>query len=408
VRRGGTTISCRLFARIAVAALVVASGAAGRAQQPPPVGQPPPVQQPPLTPAAPAPRPAQPVPAAPKPDAGFVSSIKWNKPLSAAAQGAPAFAGGQIVIALAPDVLAARSTKDGEETWRRSRAIDRPIATDGELIVVAFGAQIQAFDAATGRPRWQASTGKLTAPLTVHGGWVVVAADGQVTLLRATDGSSVWTQPVGVVREASAIGEDRLYVPVSDGRLVAYELGTGKQLWDVDIGGEPTSPAVIGHRVCLASSAKQFLCFKATRELDWKRDVGARVIGTAAADDKRIYFTAMDNQVHALDRNSGSQKWKWALAYRPVGGPIVLGTLVVVPGLTGTLPGLDAQTGKERGKLALPDPLAVLPAFAVPGPDGALAAAALITNNDANEWKLALAVPPPAPPAGKGVPAAAK
>ena len=99
---------------------------------------------------------------------------------------------------------------------------------------------------------------------------------------------------------------------------------------------------------------------------DWRWEVGTRIIGPAAADESRVYFTAMDNIVRALSRGNGGRRWAYPLAYRPTRGPVVIGGQVGVPGITTELPGLDATSGKATGKLTLPVLLAIGPSFVPP------------------------------------------
>ena len=111
----------------------------------------------------------------------------------------------------------------------------------------------------------------------------------------------------------------------------------------------------------------------------------------------------MDNQLWALSRATGNQRWKYGLAYRPTNGPVVMGRQVAVPGITGELIGLIAETGKVTGKLAFADKLATDPAFVPPAPGSDRAAVVSMTGGLKPEWTLSVATPPaPAPAAGSG------
>ena len=117
------------------------------------------------------------------------------------------------------------------------------------------------------------------------------------------------------------------------------------------VGVAPTEPLVYDNRVYLGSDSKRFLCLRAqTGVEEWHWEIGTRIIGPAAADADRVYFTAMDNQLRALSRGNGGQRWKYALAYRPTRGPAVMGDQVAVPGITRELPGcgrVDRQADRQ-------------------------------------------------------------
>jgi hypothetical protein len=65
------------------------------------------------------------------------------------------------------------------------------------------------------------------------------------------------------------------------------------------------------------------------------------------ADEKRIYFAALDNVLRALDRRSGNMRWTAPLPSRPSGGPLRTGDVVIVPTVSANIGAYLAETGKE-------------------------------------------------------------
>jgi len=336
---------------------------------------------------------------APPPAPKFPSTAKWSATIDAAPIAPPVVADGRVLLALRSGVLVARKVADGADLWTAKLPIDQPIAADDGRVFVVTGERLHALSGDAGTPLWEAAIGQPSAPIIARGGWVIAASDGAVTAIRAADGERVWSKATGGVTERPAIDGDLVYLPLSEGRLAALDLKTGMLNWSQEVGPSPTEPLVYANRVYLGSDWKRFQCLDAaTGDPLWNWNIGTRIIGPAAADTSRIYFTAMDNQLRALSRDTGGQRWKFPLAYRPTRGPVVLGPQVAVPGITNELPGVNVTTGKPTGKLTLPVQLAIGPAFVPPDGANGVPAVVAITGGLTNQWTLSLAVPAPDPP----------
>jgi outer membrane protein assembly factor BamB len=363
-------------------------------------------QQATTPPRAPAPH-VTPTPAPPKkpvpPSPKFPSAVKWSATVDAAPIGPPLVADGLVVLALRSGVLSARQVADGKDVWTITLAVDQPIAADGGRLFVVTRETLHALNGADGSTAWRAPIGEPSAPIVARGGWVIAASGGSVTALRASDGEKVWSKATGAVSQRGAIEGDVLYLPLTEGHLLALDLKTGNELWDATVGIAPTEPLAYGDRIYLGSDSKRLICLQAkTGREEWHWEIGTRLIGPAAADADRVYFTGMDNVVRALSRDNGGQRWTHPLTYRPTRGPVVMGGQVAVPGITSELTGIDVITGKPTGKLTFPVLLAIGPSFVAPdGPSGTPAVVS-ITGGLTNQWTLSVSMPAPDAAAAKG------
>jgi outer membrane protein assembly factor BamB len=356
-----------------------------------------------VTPQPPPPPAKKADPPAPK----FPAAARWSITVDAAPVAPPIVIGGRVVLALRSGVLSARQVSDGADVWTVKLPVDQPPAADGDMIFVVTGGTLHALNGADGSTAWSVPIGQPSAPLLARGGWVISAGDGSVAARRGSDGETVWIKATGAVSQRAAIEGDILYVPLTEGRLLALDLETGTTRWDRPVGPAPTEPLAYADRIYLGSDNKRFMCLEAkSGAIDWQWEIGTRVIGPAAGDASRVYFTAMDNVLRALSRDHGGQRWKQRLAYRPTGGPVLMGSQVAVPGITSELSGFDVTSGKPTGKLTFPVQLAIGPSFVAPeGPDGT-AAVVSITGGLTNQWTLSLSIaapppaaePPPVPP----------
>jgi outer membrane protein assembly factor BamB len=79
--------------------------------------------------------------------------------------------------------------------------------------------------------------------------------------------------------------------------------------------------------------------------------VGADVQGPAAILDDKVLVVSHDNVLYALKRGSGKMVWRAGLPSRPLGGPQLMGTAVLVACFENEVVGFDGRTGRKLGSL---------------------------------------------------------
>ncbi|OTF00986.1 hypothetical protein B9G49_04800 [Halorubrum sp. SD683] len=146
-----------------------------------------------------------------------------------------------------PNVYAIDTTT-GETVWKRaadgSRITGAPAVAGGNLIMGTASGNVFAFDLSSGEQRWQQNaSGSIYRSLVVDGSTVYAGGGGTIDAFSATDGSKVTTYRATT---PPAIADGSLFA--GNGRsVVAYDLESGEQEWSVEIGAEiiqtPTATA---------------------------------------------------------------------------------------------------------------------------------------------------------------------
>lgn len=288
----------------------------------------------------------------------------WTARLAAAPAAWPTVAGTAAYVALRNESVVAVSLASGSTLWVHPSGTLYPPVTDGERVYVARREAVEAVEVATGQPAWATplDSPPSTTPYVVAG-WVFVAMQsGDVVALRAAGGDRVWARSLGAAARAIAVSGARVFVGLNDGRVVALAIETGEPAWEARADGPIAGLHVAADRVYAGSDDNFFYCFTADRgRLDWRVRTGADVIGNAVSDDKRVYFVSLDTLLRALDRRTGVQRWKRALPARPLSGPVVVGPLIVVPGLMSEVRAYRTSTGELAGRAPLGVDLAAPP-----------------------------------------------
>ena len=254
-----------------------------------------------------------------------------------------------------------------------ARALSGGISGGGDTFIVGtIKGQVAAFDTA-GKEKWVAQVGgEVLAPAVPAGKNVIVrTADGRIFALAAADGKRQWvyqrTTPALLLRAEAGVHVTPTNVVVGypGGKLIALDLGDGKLTWEVTVSLPRGStelervadvagvPLVDGGRICAAAFQGKVACF----EIQGGNAVWARDISSAtgiAMDDRGIYLSDDKDNVHALDRDSGSSRWKQdKFARRKMSTPVVFDGKVVVGDSLGFLHVLSRDNGAIIGRLAL-------------------------------------------------------
>jgi outer membrane protein assembly factor BamB len=153
-----------------------------------------------------------------------------------------------------------------------------------------------------------------------------------------------------------------VYIPVEDARVIALRVDTGVQIWERRLGAAPNEMLALDERIYVGSDDNFLYCLEADDgEIAWRWRTGADVIGVPVADDDRVYFVSLDNVLRGLDLKSGAQRWKRALPSRPTRGPVRVGDVLLVSGLSTKVSAFSMRDGTPAGELVASGELAAPP-----------------------------------------------
>lgn len=259
--------------------------------------------------------------------------------------------GGEGVIAVGNDNgdVIAFSTVDGAEQWRTSLtsevmafsaakygvvASESAITSYGVIVARTNDSKVHALDTNNGNVIWTA--GRNLPPLTLRGvsepkiiGDVVLVGfeNGKLTAFNLQDGAELWQVTVSISSGRSEL--DRMsdidgefvylngivYVTNFNGRVVSIDADTGKVIWIKD---------------------------------DVSSSAGLSV------DETQVYVTDADDSVWALDKSSGATVWRQdKLLYRELTAPEPMGNYLIVGDYDGYVHWLAKEDGRLVGRKSI-------------------------------------------------------
>jgi outer membrane protein assembly factor BamB len=285
----------------------------------------------------------------------------------------PAYEGNSAYMQIDSGQLAAYDLTSGTARWvAAAQPLVAPAVGD-DLVFVEQQGELAALDKGDGTVRWKTPlASKLTAPPAGSSGIVTAASGADVMGLHTADGTAAWTRDIpGPVHDALAADADRVYLPTSDGRVMALRLDTGETVWERRLGAAAHGLLISGERLFLGAVDNFFYCLN-TRDgrIEWRWRTGADVVNRPILDRSRVYFVSYDNVVRALNQRNGVQQWKRGLNFRPAYAPIKAGDTLILTGLDGPPQAFLLKDGTPAGQMAL-DPgseiVAPMHTFDAPG-----------------------------------------
>ena len=241
-----------------------------------------------------------------------------------------------LVVGTHDGVVAAVNSSDGSEAWSTNVASEvvSVAHTDNDLAILRTNDnRILGLSISTGEKLWTVTQ---TPPaLTLRGASVPVVRDG-VIYAGMDNGKviAISTQSGNVIWEAR--------VSVPSGRSELERL--------VDVDGQI---AIDDNFVYAASFHGRVVSINRTNgRIRWARDLAS--ISGVSIDDVLVYVTDKDDNVWALEKETGVSSWKQdKFLYRQLSTPVVQDSAVLVGDYQGYIHALSKQDGRIIGRTNL-------------------------------------------------------
>ena len=212
----------------------------------------------------------------------------------------------------------------GRIRWQRTigPSESSPLLADNMVIVGDWSHDVYAFTAASGNLRWHFKAGGLVkGAISQSGNRVYFGAyDTHVYALDLHTGKQVWrasSQPrigrTGTFYANPAIAYGRVYIGATDGKMYSFGATTGKLRWSNGTGDFIYSSAAVWRgNVLVGSYDGDFYSFNAaTGEVRWKFHAGGKISGSSSVIDGVVYFSTLSGRTYGLNAGNGKVLWTY-------------------------------------------------------------------------------------------------
>ena len=262
----------------------------------------------------------------------------WSQPFNAQSSYGPAVALGGVVYVCVDFAVYAFDAASGKKLWSATTggdALAAPPAVSASLIcAVDDVGRVQAMRASDGHTVWHASTaaamsslGEVSGPVTDGVSVFIGSTDHHVYALNASDGSPRWKLLThGPVNSTPTLVNDVLYIGSQDNYLYALDAMTGAVKWRYLTGDAVySSPAVVDGVVYVASGDGYLYTLNAATGAPYWRAPLGELIGSSGEVSATGYVvtqpavtgdsvTVIDNTqfvVRSFNRSNGAARWTY-------------------------------------------------------------------------------------------------
>lgn len=280
--------------------------------------------------------------------------------------------GSSVTLASSDGTVLSLDGASGAPLWRAQIGVPLAagVGSDGRFAaVVTRDNELVVLDA--GQVVWRArlTAQVFTAPLVAGERVFVLGADRSVAAFDVKTGRKLWQQQrpgeALVLRQSGILmAVDNTLVAGLSGQLVGMNPLNGSTLWDVPVAQTRGTNDIerlvdlvggVGRQaneVCVRAFQSAVACVDTLRaRVTWKRSADGAV--GVHGDDSQLYGVESDGRVLAWRRADGEPAWSSdRLRYRALSAPLVLGRSVVVGDATGWLHFLSRADGSPLAQLA--------------------------------------------------------
>jgi outer membrane protein assembly factor BamB len=196
---------------------------------------------------------------------------------------------------------------------------------------------------------WRSRPGVRNTSAATFGTTTVAVSVNRHLVAYGPDGAWLWDTPLADLSIVTPVRVDDLVVIATlDGSVTAYDLATGAQRWQQNVGSEVrVVPRVAGGRVLVVDQAGGLSCFDAAGALVWAKDVGrVEEFGVTTGANPVVVVPNSDGpRVTGLSLADGRELWRPRQALSTE-GVIALDDVVVLRAEDESI-GIDPATGQK-------------------------------------------------------------
>jgi len=249
--------------------------------------------------------------------------LLWRYKTSAAVLGAPLINGDTVFICGSDHHYRALRVSDGSLIWDfdglQGPVVSKPLLAEGKLIFGAWDRHLYAVSSATGQLIWKWNNGSSVRnyspasciPVASDGVVYIMAPDRFVTAIDLLDGTTLWRNKDGGVRESIGISADGkwIYGKSMQDTIVAYAAGRTKQsaAWKMHAGfGYEHAPSMLiekeGQVFFGTRSGVVFSIDPLSRQVNWRYKIDNSMVNTVqVVDANHILVSTMDGKLVLLE-----------------------------------------------------------------------------------------------------------
>src|SRR5262245_22070544 len=245
-----------------------------------------------------------------------------------------------------------------------------PVVAGDLLFLGMSDGSFSAFDRHDWKARWQigrkgydfAGASPAVADGTVYFGGAIdtnqpnMSLKSSVHAVDALTGTEKWTLTNKGISTSVAIADEVIYFGDGDRHLVAVNAKNGQDIWMFTASRNIRTPAIMDGRAFFGDRGGDLYAVDLKNgQAIWKAAKKNKVGSHLAAYNNMIYYSGVENSLHAVDALTGQEKWIYRTK-KPCLAPVIAKGVIYVATFDNMLLAIDAESGQEKWKYKTPHP----------------------------------------------------
>jgi outer membrane protein assembly factor BamB len=289
-------------------------------------------------------------------------ALAWTAEVGRGVTGVPAVGERVTAVVSVDRWVHALNTRTGELFWR-FRGPDSfgpgPVMGSGAVYAATEAGEgvVLAIDLFSGRRRWQARTGPISAPLVLRDSTLYAVNEvGMLIALDTRTGDTRWSRLAGASRAGPLVADSVIAVASLNDSLLTFERTTGQPQSRAALPAGVIAPAayIDEHTIALASPAGSvFVLTLPGGAVRWRVNTPDGVTGSPVVSGDTVFALTAGCQLLAIPVNAPDARRTLDLGCRTRTGPTLLRNGVLVATLDGRILFDSRTTTASRWTLAV-------------------------------------------------------
>jgi len=262
-----------------------------------------------------------------------------------------------------------------EEVWEYNALAGiaaSPLVRDSMVVIATLNSEIQVVNLTTGKRLGYVALESAIAgtPALDGDGAIVPVAGGDVTLVSLSLRNSSernWSIDLGPIESSPLLFDDAVYVTTMEGIAYCLKKKDGSEVWKYATGtderrtpqrgtppwGKPvrSSPATDGQSIFFGSDdGNLYALEKASGSLKWKFNAGAPMFSTPVVSGKNVFVGTLGGVFYCIDASTGAMRWQYDAGAPIYGSAAANAQTAFVGASDGSCHAIDLATGKRVWK----------------------------------------------------------
>ncbi len=237
-----------------------------------------------------------------------------------------------------------------------------PLILGNNVIIASSGdsrSKVFNYNLVTGIVKWEKKIGWVeSSPLPDGDNIIFCAVDGIVYNLNSKTGRFNWTtryadkkKRYGSFYTSPAIAGNLILAGNSDYNMYAFDLNTGKEIWNYQTGNSINCDAAVSEgKIYFGSDDMSFYCIDTTGNLIWKKELNTKILSSPTFYDSTVIISAINGKIYSLNKYTGDSVWAYTTKGVITASPLIQNNKVYVGSYDTYFYCLNASDGRELWK----------------------------------------------------------